>query len=238
MRRRRQPTVLGARGSDVHALRRTRPADEQRLALRIAIFGGVALALFVVLFFRLWFLQVLGGEEVPGRGEEQRTRSSGSARRAARSSTATAGSWSPTEPAWRCRSTCRSSPRTRPSAARELARLAELTHRRCGAAPDDPRRHGGRTGAHRSTLRRDVGHSLVYYLQENQDRFPGVESQRVFVRRYPQGTLAAHILGNVGEINEDELKQPRYRGLRAGRPDRPGRGRVHLRPLPARATRG
>ena len=35
------------------------------------------------------------------------------------------------------------------------------------------------------TLRRDVGHYLVYYLQENQERFPGVEVQRVFVRAYP-----------------------------------------------------
>ena len=87
------------------------------------------------------------------------------------------------------------------------------------------------------TLRRDVGNYLVYYLQENQDRFPGVEVQRVFVRRYPHGTLAAHILGNVGEISEEQLKEPRYRGLAAGRRDRPGRGRGHLRPLPARHSR-
>ena len=54
------------------------------------------------------------------------------------------------------------------------------------------------------TLRRDVGHYLVYYLQENQERFPGVEVQRVFVRAYPDGTLAAHILGNVGEISPED----------------------------------
>ena len=45
------------------------------------------------------------------------------------------------------------------------------------------------------TLRRDVGHYLVYYLEENQHLFPGVTVQRVFVRNYPDGTLAAHILG-------------------------------------------
>ena len=66
------------------------------------------------------------------------------------------------------------------------------------------------------TLRRDVGHYLVYYLQENQHRFPGVDVERVFVRRYPNGTLAAHILGNVGEIDEEELKEPRYKGLEPG----------------------
>ena len=66
------------------------------------------------------------------------------------------------------------------------------------------------------TLRRDVGHYLVYYLQENQHRFPGVEVQRVFVRNYPHGTLAAHILGNVGEVTEEQLKEPRYQGLQPG----------------------
>ena len=45
-----------------------------RLALRIALFGGVALALFVVLFFRLWFLQVLDGEEYLAEAKNNRTR--------------------------------------------------------------------------------------------------------------------------------------------------------------------
>ena len=40
--------------------------------------------------------------------------------------------------------------------------------------------------------------------------------QRVFVRHYPHGTLAAHILGNVGEVSEEQLKEPRYKGLDPG----------------------
>jgi hypothetical protein len=38
------------------------PAMTNRLALRIAIFGGFAVVLFGVLFFRLWLLQVLDVE--------------------------------------------------------------------------------------------------------------------------------------------------------------------------------
>ena len=34
-----------------------------QLALRVAIVGSVALALFAIIFFRLWFLQVLSGEQ-------------------------------------------------------------------------------------------------------------------------------------------------------------------------------
>ncbi len=40
---------------------RTPPMTPQ-LALRVAIIGGVALALFAVIFFRLWFLQILSGD--------------------------------------------------------------------------------------------------------------------------------------------------------------------------------
>ena len=39
------------------------PQMNNRLALRLALFGGFALVLFAVLFFRLWHLQVLSGEE-------------------------------------------------------------------------------------------------------------------------------------------------------------------------------
>jgi penicillin-binding protein 2 len=66
------------------------------------------------------------------------------------------------------------------------------------------------------TLRKDVGRYLVYYMEENKGRFPGVDVERVFVRRYPEGSIAAHVLGSVGEVDPEELKEPRYRGLEAG----------------------
>ena len=40
-----------------------RPPITPQLALRVAIFGGVALAMFAIIFFRLWFLQVLSGDK-------------------------------------------------------------------------------------------------------------------------------------------------------------------------------
>ena len=66
---------------------------------------------------------------------------------------------------------------------------------------------------------------------------PGIAVQRVFVRRYPHGTLGAHIVGNVGEIGEAAAEGGALPRLAAGRRDRPGRRRGHLRPLPARQPR-
>jgi penicillin-binding protein 2 len=66
------------------------------------------------------------------------------------------------------------------------------------------------------TLRRDVGFDLVAYVEENQGEFPGVTVQRVFVRHYPDGSRAAHVLGSVGEIDKEELKEARYKNLEPG----------------------
>jgi penicillin-binding protein 2 len=50
------------------AIERPRPSDPRipvspQLALRVAIIGGVAMVMFGVIFFRLWYLQVLSGEQ-------------------------------------------------------------------------------------------------------------------------------------------------------------------------------
>src|SRR5206468_6496299 len=45
-----------------------------QLALRVAILGGLALALFAIVFFRLWFLQVLSGEQYVQQANANRAR--------------------------------------------------------------------------------------------------------------------------------------------------------------------
>ena len=187
-----------------------------QLALRIAVFGGVAIALFAVLFFRLWFLQIINGDEFLAQARNNRTREfrviaprgeilarEGEVLVANRTSLA-----------------LQVNPRKLPVDPRErraeLAALADLTH----SSPRRVRRtiHEGVELAPGApvTLRRDVGNYLIYYLEENQAQFPGVAVERVFVRRYPHGTLAAHLFGNVGEVDEEELKEARYRDLEPG----------------------
>ena len=107
----------------------------------------------------------------------------------------------------------------------ELARLGRARPTcRCARCAGRSRRAEEVAAGAPVTLRRDVGYDLVYYLEENQRRFPGVEVQRVFVRAYPDGTAAAHVLGSVGEVSEEELKEPRYQALEPG--DEIGKGGV------------
>jgi penicillin-binding protein 2 len=192
-----------------------------QLAVRVAVFGGVAIALLAVLFFRLWFLQMLNGDEFLAEARNNRTRElqviaprgeildrEGNVLVANRTSLA-----------------LQVNPRKLPADPRErraeLAQLADLTH---SSLPRVRKMiHEGvelAPGAP-ATLRSDVGNYLIYYLEENQARFPGVAVERVFVRRYPHGTLAAHLFGNVGEVDKEELKEARYRDLEPG--DRVGK---------------
>jgi penicillin-binding protein 2 len=187
-----------------------------RLSLRVAVLGGVGVALFGLLFFRVWNLQVLDGGKYLAEAKNNRTREykviaprgdildrEGNVIVDNRTSLALQLNTGklPEDPA---------------EEKAVLARLGKLAH----MTPPKMRktiREGEAVAAGAPvTLRQDVGYYLVAYVEEHQREFPGVSVERVFVRHYPHGTLAAHLLGSVGEINEEELKEGRYRALEPG----------------------
>jgi penicillin-binding protein 2 len=51
----------------------------------------------------------------------------------------------------------------------------------------------------------DVPKDTLVYVREHEADFPGVSGVQITQRAYPQGTVAAHLLGYVGEINGREL---------------------------------
>jgi penicillin-binding protein 2 len=195
-----------------------------RLALRVAVLSGVAVALFGALFFRLWDLQVLTGAEYLAEAKNNRTREfkeiaprgdildrEGNVLVDNRTSLALQLNTQklPADPVERRAELSR------------VGRLAQMSLRKVRRTI----REGEEVAAGAPvTLRKDVGYDLVYYLQENQREFPGVTVQRVFVRAYPDGSRAAHVVGSVGEVSGEELKEERYGGLEPG--DEVGKGGV------------
>jgi len=187
-----------------------------RLSLRVAVLGGVAVALFAVLFFRLWNLQVISGDEYLAEAKNNRTREfkviaprgdildrNGDVLVDNRTSLA-----------------LQLNPQRLPGDPAEeraelerLGTLAQMSLRKLRRTIEEGEEVAAGAPV---TLRQDVGFDLIAYIEENQDEFPGVAVQRVFVRHYPDGVRAAHILGNVGEISEDELKEPEYKSLEPG----------------------
>jgi len=65
-------------------------------------------------------------------------------------------------------------------------------------------------------LRRDVPKEAVAALEENREDLPGVLVQVEPVRDYLHGTLAAHLLGYLGEIDDRDLAALRQQGYEAG----------------------
>ena len=62
----------------------------------------------------------------------------------------------------------------------------------------------------------DVDKAKLVYIREHQEDFPGVEVSQLPERAYPFGTLAAHVIGYVGEINDSELTDRKGKGYRLG----------------------
>src|SRR4051794_13319764 len=187
-----------------------------RLALRVAVLGGAAVVLFAVLFFRLWNLQVLDGDKYLAEAKNNRTHES--------KVIAPRGDILDREGAVivdnRTSLALQLNTQKLPEDPVEeraiLARLGKLTHM-SPAKLHRTIREGEEVAAGAPvTLRQDVGFYLIAYIEEHQREFPGVSVQRVFVRHYPHGSLAAHILGNVSEIDEGELKEARYKSLEPG----------------------
>ena len=63
----------------------------------------------------------------------------------------------------------------------------------------------------------DVPVDVALYIHENSStRFPGVYAETLPVRQYPHGKTAAHVVGYLGEISEEELLLPEYADYQPG----------------------
>ena len=218
-----------------------RPPLSPQLALRAAIVGSFALALFAIIFFRLWFLQVLSGNQYLAQATTNRVRniaiaaprgeildSSGAV--LVNSDRALAVQISPPDlPVPVTLANMRTPPRADQIVYNRLSHVLQMpTHRiRCRIAAPPP------NVLRLSPVACDVAQTLAllpyadatiksgnivskyvqYYLAERQDLFPGVQVQRVYVTHYPYKTLAAQVLGTVGRISSSEIHMRAYRGI-------------------------
>ena len=66
------------------------------------------------------------------------------------------------------------------------------------------------------TIARGISPAQATAIAEFGDELPGVRLEAEAVRNYPNGDLAAHVLGYTGEITQEELDSPTYETYRLG----------------------
>ena len=175
------------------------------LALRVAVLGVVAIAVFAVLFFRLWSLQVLSGTRYLDAAQNNQLRTIRvEAPRGPildRNGKVIVGN----VPGTAVKLWVGDMPK-KEGRYRMIQRLAAVldvpTHRLAREVED--RRVDPLTPI---TVKTAVHDDQVYYLQEHASEFPGVQIQQTYLRDYPYQSLGAQILGYVGEISPAEVKQ-------------------------------
>jgi penicillin-binding protein 2 len=187
-----------------------------QLALRVAVLGGLAMAMFAIIFFRLWYLQVLSGEQYVQQANANRARDLPIA--------APRGEILDREGQPVVASRVTNAVQIVPSALPPAGRPRVLLYRRLGAllGISGPRIEAlvvkGRTAVPYApvTIKTDAGQGVLTVLAERQNEFPGVTQQPVSIRAYPYGEMAAQVLGYVGQVSEAELKLHTFRGVKQG----------------------
>jgi penicillin-binding protein 2 len=185
------------------------PALTPRTAVRIAILGGIAMGLLGVLLIRLWFLQVINAEQYAERADGNRLRTV------------------ITQPPRGNILTRDGVPLVTNTTGENLvARPRELTgeRRRQVLAKLAPKigqtlpalmkkvEAGDNQPLQSVVLARNIDPGLYRYLAERRRDFPGISLEETFLRSYPQGQLAAHVLGSTGPITAEQIKDLRRRG--------------------------
>jgi penicillin-binding protein 2 len=187
------------------------PQNAETARLRLAMVGVVVLCLFAAMFARLWYLQVMASHTYVTASINNQVRRI-------------------FEPAPRGRildrqgrvlvdnrvsevvTISRVEASKDPVTLARLAALLQTTTDELNRRVADPRFSPYKP----VPVAEDVDKSKVIYIREHQEDFPGVEANPTALRTYPYGTVAAHLLGYVGEINDSELAPRKSKGYRQG----------------------
>jgi penicillin-binding protein 2 len=201
-----------------------RPTLTPQLAFRVAILGGVALVAFAVIFFRLWYLQVLSGDKYVAEAQNNQLRKitvqgprgeivDREGRVLVRNRVGLAVKITPD-----------AFPEDRGDRAelyRRLARVLDMRPRRIERRVEEQFKE---LPYSKATVKQDVERSIVMYIAERKENFRGVDVEPVFLREYPHGEIGAHLFGYVGEVTQEQLGDPQYTGVEPG--DRVGKAGI------------
>jgi len=184
---------------------------QDSLQRRLAVLGLLIIAAFCVLFLRLWFMQIVSGNNYRKMAEGNRIREISldaprgrvldrSGRVIVKNRSALTISVVPAE-------------------LRDDKQVIERLSKLLGMGRNEIKHRIEKSQApnRRAVLiMSDVGEDIVTYVREHQREFPGVIAGTKAMREYPDKELAAHVIGYLGEISSEVLKEKKGKGCQAG----------------------
>lgn len=201
------------------AKKKRAPEDDSFVGIRIGVLLIIALALFGIVTFRLWFLQILDGDSYVAVAANNRLREVRveaprgviydrndkilvENRAGLSVGILPMDMWDP-----------KKNPDEFTAEIRGLSRILEVSEADLLKAYEKAKKDPYVT----HTIKEDLSESAVIaYLKEHSDQFPGVQVEKAFLRQYPFKSLATHILGYVGEISQNDLEREEFATLKAG----------------------
>ncbi len=208
----------------IRTARDDRVMQQPSVALRVVLLGAIAAGLIAIVLFRLWFLQILSAQQYVAQANDNRLRSVAvlAPRGAILDSTGrvlvdnrpglSVGIRPMDVPAGQLDHLVK-----RLSLVLKM-KSGEIRHalvRQVGV-PWDQVRQGLGLQYDFVAVKQDTDRRVVSFLLEHTASFPGVEVRQNYLRDYPLGDLGAHFLGQLGEIDQQELTEARFRGYKAG----------------------
>jgi penicillin-binding protein 2 len=184
---------------------------QDNLQRRLAVLGIIILAAFCVLFARLWFMQIVSGNNYRKMAESNRIREISidaprgiildrNGRVLVRNRSSLTISVVPAELG---------------GDKKVIEKLSNLLG--LGQSEIKYKIEKSQAPNRRAVLiKSDVGEDIVTYVREHQLDFPGVIAGTKAMREYPGKQLAAHLIGYLGEISPEVLKAKKGKGYQAG----------------------
>ncbi|HET7566491.1 MAG TPA: penicillin-binding protein 2 [Gaiellaceae bacterium] len=188
-----------------------------KLARRVGLLGAVILVGFAALLLRLWALQVLSGPHYVAQAQANQFRIvrvqaprgpilDSNGRVLVSNAAATAVElWPANLPKVY---------KTRYLELRELARVTRVPLYEIAAKIKQRREANDMLTP--IVVLDQAPKAMVTYLYERASDFPGVVMERTYVRHYPYHSLAAQLLGYVGEVSSDQLRTLQKQGYAPG----------------------
>jgi len=223
----------GRRDRPIRTGRRDKPIIQlPSVALRVAIMVGIAVVLFAIILFRLWFLQILSGQQFVVRANDNRLRSVKLVAPRGAITDRNGVAIVENRPGLAVGFRLMDVPDGQLDA--EVERLARVLDVRPGKIRTEIMDHlrpswpaeipltwkkivaGEGVSYDLIVVKEDVSRGAMSYILEHIATFPGVEIRKNYLRSYPRGSLAAHLLGNMGEVSKEQLKEHRFKGYSAG----------------------